>query len=261
MRAKDLLSRAIQGNAAVTRVQAVCILDGRHAYTSDPRRRPGGRGDGGGRGGPHGSRRPASAGPDQHPDQARRRPLRRERVLRPLLRHLPQRDQPGGAAPVHRQGRHALRQRARSDPADQQPELVPAAAAGPLRGGHLLAEPRLRRRAAGVRRRPDGQVPGVHGGRLVRCTRQVDRHGLLRRQHGHGPVEPRPELRDERQLVRHELRAVDGRRDQPGLRPDPRDRRAERLRRREQHDHRRPAAQARRLRQPERRPTLGQERG
>ena len=76
---------------------------------------------------------------------------------------------PAGPAAVHRQGRHAVGQRARPDPADQQPELVPAAAAGPLRGGHLLAEPRLRRRAAGVRRRPDGQVPGVHGGRLVRC--------------------------------------------------------------------------------------------
>ena len=41
--------------------------------------------------------------------------------------------------------------------------------------------------------------------------------GLLRRQHRHGAVELRAALRDERQLLRHDLRAVGPGRDQPRL--------------------------------------------
>ena len=92
-----------------------------------------------------------------------------------------------------------------ADAARQQPERVATPAPRPLRGRDLLAEPRLRRRAAGVRRRPDGQVRRVHRGRLVRRpARQVDRHGLLRRQHRHRAVELRAALRDERQLLQHD---------------------------------------------------------
>ena len=204
------------------------------------------RGGGGGRGGPHGgSRRPAAAGPDQHADQARRRDLRRERVLRPLLRHLPERDQPGRAS----RGSPPRTARRRSTGSSRplltnNPNSVTAAAPRPLRGGHLRPEPRLRRRAEGVRRRPDGQVrPSSRPAARAAAARQVDRHGLLRRQHRHRRCGTRPELRDERQLVRHELRPVDGRRDQPGQRPDARRRRRRRLSgRRERHDHRRPAA-------------------
>ena len=47
-----------------------------------------------------------------------------------------------------------------------------------------------------------------------RPGRATPRHGLLRRQHGHRAVELRPALRDERQLVRDDLRAVDAGRDQ-----------------------------------------------
>ena len=42
-------------------------------------------------------------------------------------------------------------------------------------------------------------------------------HGLLRRQHGHRAVELRAELRDERQQLRHRLRAVHARRDERDL--------------------------------------------
>ena len=48
------------------------------------------------------------------------------------------------------------------------------------------------------------------------------RDGLLRRQHRHRAVELRAALRDERQLVRHDLRPVHPGRAQPDLGPDPR---------------------------------------
>ena len=48
--------------------------------------------------------------------------------------------------------------------------------------------------------------------------RRRRRHGLLRRQHRHRAVELRPALRDERQLVRDDVRAVGAGRDQPRLR-------------------------------------------
>ena len=103
-------------------------------------------------------------------DQAPRRDLRRERVVRPLLRHLPVRGE-HGRHPVHakpgtptvnglytkitevRPGRPA---------AHQQPERVQPAAADPLRGAHLRPEPRLHAGAEGRRRRQDGHVRPEH---------------------------------------------------------------------------------------------------
>ena len=94
---------------------------------------------------------------DRDPDQARRGDLRRERVVRPLLRHLPRRGE-HGRHPVHRQAGHAGRQRPvledheeeRPDrpAADGQPEPVRPAAADQLRGAHLGPEPQLHRRSS-----------------------------------------------------------------------------------------------------------------
>ena len=65
------------------------------------------------------------------------------------------------------------------------------------------------------------QSVGTDGGTTIpagtRALRPEDRHGLLRRQHRHRALELRAALRDERQLVRHDLRAVRTGRDQPRL--------------------------------------------
>ena len=92
--------------------------------------------------------------------------------------------------------------------------------AHPLPGAHLRPGPRLPAGAGGVRRRQDGQVRPVH--EHAHLHRHADHpvrrarpgHGLLRRQHRHRAVELRPELRDERQQLQHELRAVHPRRAQ-----------------------------------------------
>ena len=65
-----------------------------------------------------------------------------------------------------------------------------------------------------------------------RLRRQAHRHVLLRRQHGHGAVELRPALLDERQPLRHHLRPVDDRRDQPRQRQHARGQPRSRRRRR-----------------------------
>ncbi len=168
---------------------------------------------------------------DVEPDQARGGAVRRERVVRPLLRHVPVRDEHGrdhvqGQA-GHAQGQRAVQQDHLEWPdrpaADGQRERVQPQAPHPLPGTDLRPEPRLHAGAASVRRRQDGQVRPVHRDGHVHGTADPVRragpgHGLLRRQHRHRAVELRPELRDERQQLRHPVRAVDPGRAQRDLR-------------------------------------------
>ena len=105
------------------------------------------------------------------------------------------------------------------------PNSTPSAATRPLRGGHVLAEPRLRRRAAGLRRRPDGHASSSSPPAARARARAASRSSWTTTTATPSPrCGTRAALRDERQLVRHELRAVDGRRDEPGQRPDARHR-------------------------------------
>ncbi len=161
-----------------------------------------------------------------HAHQARRRPLRRKHLLRPLLRDLPQggeqrRDHvpPVAAHPArHRQSAH---RRA----AEEEPQPVPAQAAHPAAGHDLRPEPRLRPRAVRLQRRQGRQVRREHRLREVfgqPLRRARPGHGLLRRQHRHRAVELRPALRAQRPVVRHDLRPLHPGRHQPRLRPDPR---------------------------------------
>ena len=98
--------------------------------------------------------------------------------------------------------------------AHEQPQPLQPHAAYSLAGPHLRPEPRLHAGAEGRERREDGHVrpehqhPRLHrdAHHPVRRTRAGD--GLLRRQHRHGPVELRAELRDERKQLGHHLRAV-----------------------------------------------------
>ena len=94
------------------------------------------------------------------------------------------------------------------------PNLVQPFRFSPGASEDVRPEPQLRSRAARLRPWPHGQVrPGrrYHRARL----RSWVRHGPLRRQHRDSPVELRAALRHERQFLRHDLRAIDGRRDQP----------------------------------------------
>ena len=79
-------------------------------------------------------------------------------------------------------------------------------------------------RAAGLRQRQDGWVPGVHRGRWSAALDAADRgagDGLLRRQHGHRAVELRPALRAERQQLDHDVRAFDAGGDSTSFRGRP----------------------------------------
>ena len=67
-----------------------------------------------------------------------------------------------------------------------------------------------------------GRVHASRRSGSTRPCRTSDRDGLLRRQHRHRALELRAALRDERQLVRHDLRSLDPGRAEPGLRPDAR---------------------------------------
>ena len=116
-------------------------------------------------------REPATATPtDGDADQAPRRDLRRERVVRPLLRHLPVRGE-HGRHHVPRQAGHAdgerpvqqdHQERPGRPAADGQPERVQPAAADSVRGPDLRPEPRLHAGAGGRRQREDGQVRPGH---------------------------------------------------------------------------------------------------
>ena len=140
--------------------------------------------------------------------------------------------QPFDAAPGHAGGRRAApgdeplaaaEPAAQHEPADDEsrtptlPQRLDSSAdraAGRCgRPAHLRPGPRLQRRAAGLRRRDDGPVRPERRDRqrhtpFGTALQPRDRHGLLRRQHRHGAVELRPALRDERQLVRDDVRAV-----------------------------------------------------
>ena len=52
-------------------------------------------------------------------------------------------------------------------------------------------------------------MPAAEGTRHRPATAELRRHGLLRRQHRHGALELRAALRDERQLVRDDVRPLD----------------------------------------------------
>ena len=163
-------------------------------------------------------------------DQARRRDLRRERLVRPLLRDLPERDEPRGRVDVLPGARHAVGDGPLRVAPDREPEWRQPRAPRPARSRaspHLQPEPQLPARAERLRRRSDGQVHRVERhrdhdrqrsrGHPLRPDDGADalderRPGLLRRQHGHSGVELRPALCAERQLLRHDLRALLARR-------------------------------------------------
>ncbi len=157
------------------------------------------------------SGRPRPVGPHRNTDQASRGHLRRERLVRPLLRDLPERDQHRRNA-IHRgEGHPDGEQPGHLGHTHHQPQPLPAEAPHPGSGPHLRPEPQLCGGTAGRRRRQDGHVrPEDEHGHVHRALRSAgSRHGLLRRKHRHGPVELRTELLDERQLLGHDLRAVD----------------------------------------------------
>jgi hypothetical protein len=170
-------------------------------------------------------------------DQASGRDLPGERLLRSLLRHLSLRCEyvrpavPRAARrPRQRSGGHARLgwPRNASDQQSKQGrkrQSGQSAPAGPLehqRRFALRPGPQLQRRAEGVRRRADGQVHhhrrNVVGQEWHRsAVQRFRRHELLRRQHRDRHVELRQALRDERQLLRDDIRPVDAGSDQPDL--------------------------------------------
>ena len=157
-------------------------------------------------------------------DQARRRALSGERLLRSLLRHVPECDQHRRTA-LQGEAGHAHGQRAHAGIADRKPERGEPTAARRGKRPHLRPGSQLHPGTTGPGRRPDGQVPDVHRSRELLATgHRASRagHGLLRRQHRHGPLELRAAFRDERQRLRHDVRTVDAGRAQPRVRSDPR---------------------------------------
>ncbi len=131
--------------------------------------------------------------------------------------------------PFYASPRTPVRERAGGAAADGQPELEQPAAPERRTGGDVRPGPRLQRRAERLRpwadghvrpedrRKPDARaVPEERGqpGARRRHQSELRGHGLLRRQHRDRPVELRPALRDERQLVRDKLRSLDAGRDQ-----------------------------------------------
>ena len=93
--------------------------------------------------------------------------------------------------------------RSQAATADQDHDYTPEQQA--FHGGLMDAFPQVHGDAGTTAERADDEGPG---------------DGLLRRQHGDGAVELRAALRDERQLVQHDLWAFDAGRDQSDLRPD-----------------------------------------
>ncbi len=170
-------------------------------------------------------------------NQASRRDLRREHLLRSLFRDLSQGLESQRRTGVSRAARYTDGQRPERRAPDPQSESqhrqwrrrqqpVPAQS---FAGVDRVAKPRLHAGAARVQQGSDGSVSA----RSRHCRQRRDeadrtdgdeRHndGVLRRQHGHRDVELRAAFRDERQLVRNRFRAVDGRRPQPDCRPDQR---------------------------------------
>ena len=179
------------------------------------------------------------------PDQARRRDLPGERLVRPLLRHLSERGEHRRPAVHGAPGTPAVD----GLPPATDPSLPPA-----LQHTTDLLTPTRTRAAAAARQQRDRRCRAAPGGQLTcdqdhnysdeqqafdggtmdqfvqsvgtgsRQRRRSARpatpahgHGLLRRQHRHRALELRPALRDERQLLQHDVRAVRAGRDQPRL--------------------------------------------
>ena len=140
-------------------------------------------------------------------DQARGRDLRREPVVRPLLRRPTRTPPTRPGSPRSRAAGDADGQRPDAgDCCNDQPELASSRAGStaprPVTCDHnhnYGAEQKAFNGGA-----MDKFVENTDGGS---CARQDDRHGLLRRQHAHRDVELRPELRDERPPLRLDVRA------------------------------------------------------
>ena len=124
-------------------------------------------------------------------------------------------------------------------PGSGQREHGPAVPSRPLAVRDLRPGPQLQRRAGAAHAGPHGPVRREGRSRRLGRAEQRQRRpslrlrqgpgpgdGLLRRQHRHRALELRAELRDVRQLLRHDLRAVDARRinlvsgQTHGVRPD-----------------------------------------
>ena len=116
-------------------------------------------------------RRPGGRPAADDADQARRRHLRREPVVRPLLRHLSGRRQPARAAAFTGSIGTPTIDGLDTGPA-RQPTRTPPSRAGSTapRPSPATSEPQLRRRAEGVQRRRDGQVRREHRRRRLRRT-------------------------------------------------------------------------------------------
>ena len=226
------------------------------------------------------ARRRARITPDA--DQAPGRDLPGERLLRPLLRHLPDRSEhrrPAVLCPARdtcRRRAHCRRPTLRSRPrcstrtdlTAHEPELGAAAAARQQRrtvspGGTAASE------TCDQDHNYSDEQQSFDGGKMDQFVQSVgtasgktperrgacatgDRHGLLRRQLDDGALELRTALLDERQLVRHDVRAVGARRDQPRLRGH--------RRRRHESAHEANEPVGRHLDRPERRPDARRQR-
>ena len=158
---------------------------------------------------------PAAGPPPANPDQARRRDLRREPVVRPLLRHLSGRDEPprasraSTAAPERR--RSTVSRRPCSPPTrTRQNPRAPRS----LRGRDLRPQPQLRRRAEGLQRRPMNSSPRTPAAAAAPTSAIVMAYYDGNTRHRRCGTYAQHFAMSDRHL-RHDVRPVDDRRDQP----------------------------------------------
>ena len=183
---------------------------------------------------------------DRHEDAdpAPGRDLPGERLVRPLLRHVPDRPRtPTASRSPRRRTRRAVdgltpattrrcREPAASPTSPRATRTVAAGAARQQRERRRGRQPaasspatRTTTTATSSRRSTAGRwtsssrasAPAAATPRSARRARPQTGHGLLRRQHVDRALELRAALRDERQLVQHDVRAVGTGRDQPRL--------------------------------------------
>ena len=171
-----------------------------------------------------------------YPDQASRRRLRRERLLRPLFRDLSAGGEPARRAGLSRRGGHAAGRQPRGRAlAERQSQLHQhrqrqrCGRALPPRSNasqHGRPKSRLHRRGTGLRRRQGRPLPEIHRqGNSRRGRRLWDQgpsHGLFRRQHCDRAVALRAALRDGRRGLHGHVRSLNARRTGGRRRPNQR---------------------------------------
>ena len=161
---------------------------------------------------------------DRDADQARGDHLRRERLVRPLLRDVSAGGEPAGRTGLHGRGRHAgRRQPGHGAPAARTIRTSPTRPTAPTRPNRSASTARKRNTAdqnhayTAEQQAYNGGAADLfpkytgkgHAGRRGRVRYARPGHGLLRRQHGDRAVELRAALRDERQRVHRHVWPVD----------------------------------------------------